>query len=80
MLRVYLLDRGMKNKKREDAILENNIQERIEFKRINKYKIQVERILRDLDNLDDEIINDEMIKIFKSAIKELESKSTVSKL
>ncbi len=80
MLRVYLLDRGMKNKKREEAILENNIQERIEFKRINKYKIQVERILRDLDNLDDEIINDEMIKIFKSAIKELESKSTVSKL
>ncbi|MFR5266907.1 hypothetical protein [Clostridium sp.] len=70
----------MKNKKREEAILENNIQERIEFKRINKYKIQVERILRDLDNLDDEIINDEMIKIFKSAIKELESKSTVSKL
>lgn len=80
MLRVYLLDRGMKNKRREEAILENNIQERIEFKRINKYKIQVERILRDLDNLDDEIINDEMIKIFKSAIKELESKSTVSKL
>lgn len=80
MLRVYLLDRGMKNKKREEAILENNIQERIEFKRINKYRIQVERILRDLDNLDDEIINDEMIKVFKSAIKELESKSTVSKL
>lgn len=80
MLRVYLLDRGMKNKKREEAILENNIQERIEFKRINKYKIQVERILRDLDNLDDEIINEEMIKVFKSAIKKLESKSTVSKL
>ncbi|WP_055070529.1 hypothetical protein [Clostridium massiliamazoniense] len=80
MLRVYLLDRGMKNKKREEAILENNIQERIEFKRINKYRIQVERILRDLDNLDDEIINNEVIKVFKSAIKELESKSTVSKL
>lgn len=80
MLRVYLLDRGMKNKKREEAILENNIQERIEYKRINKYRVQVERILRDLDNLDDKVINDEMIKVFKSAIKELESKAAASKL
>lgn len=75
MLRVYLLDKGMAHKKRENKLLENQIQERIEVKRIEKYKTQVERILHDLDDFDDEIINKEMIKIFNDAAKELEAKS-----
>lgn len=75
MLRVYLLDKGMEHKKRENKLLENQIQERIEVKRINKYKTQVERMLHDLDDFDDEVINEEMIKVFNDAIKALESKS-----
>ncbi|MGL5617258.1 MAG: hypothetical protein ACRDD2_13695 [Sarcina sp.] len=74
MLRVYLLSKGMEHKKRESQILENNIRERVEFKRARKYTMQIKKMLDDLQKLNDKVIDDEMIEVLEEAAKIIKSR------
>lgn len=76
MLRVYLLDKGMKHKERENQVLENNIRERLEFKRAKKYTMQIGKMLQDLEKLNDKVIDDEMVKVLEEAIKIIKTRNS----